>query len=90
MICAVGDPGAAHADKPRPGRLWQVAAALQTQMYDHALTTGFSRGYLVSASILVLMMIIALTVVRIRRQDVSGADPMPVVRPGRRRRRVWR
>ena len=28
------------------------AAALHTQMYDHALATGFSRGYLVSAGIL--------------------------------------
>jgi EmrB/QacA subfamily drug resistance transporter len=52
------------------------AAALQARMYDHALATGFSRGYLVSAGVLVLALIIALTVVRIRRQDLSGADPM--------------
>jgi EmrB/QacA subfamily drug resistance transporter len=51
------------------------AAALQTQMYDHALATGFSRGYLVSAGVLVLAAIIALTVIRVRRQDLSGADP---------------
>jgi hypothetical protein len=52
------------------------AAALQTQMYNHALATGFSRGYLVSGGIMVLALIIALTVVRIRRQDLSGADPV--------------
>jgi EmrB/QacA subfamily drug resistance transporter len=53
------------------------AAALQTQMYDHALATGFSRGYLVSAGILVLALIIAVTVVRIRREDLSGVTPEP-------------
>jgi hypothetical protein len=45
-------------------------------MYDHALATGFSRGYLVSAGIVVLALIIALTVVRITRQDLSGTEPM--------------
>jgi hypothetical protein len=53
------------------------AAALQTQMYDHALATGFSRGYLFSAGILVLALIIAVTVVRIRREDLSGVTPEP-------------
>jgi len=51
------------------------AAALHTQMYDHALATGFSRGYLVSAGVLALAAVIALTVIRIRRQDLAGADP---------------
>jgi predicted MFS family arabinose efflux permease len=51
------------------------AAALQTRMYDHALATGFSRGYLVSAGVMVLAAIIALAVIRIKRQDLSGADP---------------
>jgi EmrB/QacA subfamily drug resistance transporter len=60
------------------------AAALQTRMYDHALATGFSRGYLVSAGILVLAAIIALAMIRVRRQDLSGADPMsePTGEPG--------
>ena len=52
------------------------AAALQTRMYDHALATGFSRGYLVSAGVLALAAIIALVVIRVTRQDLSGADPM--------------
>jgi EmrB/QacA subfamily drug resistance transporter len=52
------------------------AAALHTQMYDHALATGFSKGYLVSAGVMVLALIIAVAVVRIKRQDLSGADPM--------------
>jgi EmrB/QacA subfamily drug resistance transporter len=53
------------------------AAALRTQVYHHALATGFSRGFLVSAGILALAMIIALAVVRVRRQDLSGAGPEP-------------
>jgi EmrB/QacA subfamily drug resistance transporter len=52
------------------------AAALHTQMYGHALATGFSKGYLVSGGVMVLAVIIAVAVVRIRRQDLSGADPM--------------
>ena len=49
------------------------AAALQARLYQHALATGFSRGYLVSAGIMVLAVIIALAMIRIRRQDLSGA-----------------
>jgi len=44
-------------------------------MYDHALATGFSRGYLVSAGVLALAVIIALAVIHVRRQDLSSADP---------------
>jgi EmrB/QacA subfamily drug resistance transporter len=53
------------------------AAALRTQIYDHALATGFSRGFVVAAGFLALAMIIALVVVRVRRQDVAGAGPGP-------------
>jgi len=51
------------------------AAAAQAQIYHHALATGFSNGYLVSAAVLALAAIIALAVIRIRRQDLSDADP---------------
>src|SRR5215813_3711249 len=49
------------------------AAALRTQAYHHALATGFSQGYLVSAGVLVLPVIIALFMMRVSRQDLSGA-----------------
>jgi EmrB/QacA subfamily drug resistance transporter len=52
-------------------------AARRAQIYHHALATGFSRGYLVSAGVLVLAMIIALAVIRVRRQEMAGADPAP-------------
>jgi hypothetical protein len=53
------------------------SAAQVTQAYHHALATGFSRGYLVSAGILVLPVIIALFMMRVSRQDLSGAVPAP-------------
>jgi EmrB/QacA subfamily drug resistance transporter len=53
------------------------AAALQTQIHHHALAAGFSRGFLVSAGILALILIISLAVIRVRRQDMAGADPTP-------------
>jgi EmrB/QacA subfamily drug resistance transporter len=53
------------------------AAALQAQIYHHALATGFSRGFLVSAGITVLILIISLAVIRVRRQDMAGTDSTP-------------
>jgi len=53
------------------------AAALQAQIYHHALATGFSRGYLVSAGVLVLSLAIALFMMRVSRADLSGAEPAP-------------
>ena len=53
------------------------AAAVRTEIYHHALATGFSRGYLVSAGVLALAAIIALAVIRVSRQDLAGADPAP-------------
>jgi EmrB/QacA subfamily drug resistance transporter len=49
------------------------AAALQTHIYHHALATGFSRGFLVSAGVMALMLIISLVVIRVKREDLAGA-----------------
>ena len=54
------------------------AAALQARIYHHALATGFSRGYLVSAGVLALIVIIALFMMRASRADLAGTDPAPV------------
>jgi hypothetical protein len=53
------------------------AAALQAQIGQHALAAGFSRGYLVSAGVLVLSLLIALFMMRVSRADLSSADPAP-------------
>jgi hypothetical protein len=52
------------------------SAALQTAIYHHALATGFSKGYLVSAGVLALILVIAVFMMRVTRADLSGADPM--------------
>src|SRR5262245_41471901 len=53
------------------------AAALQAQIRQHALAAGFSQGYLVSAGVLVLSLVIALFMMRVSRADLSGAGPAP-------------
>jgi EmrB/QacA subfamily drug resistance transporter len=50
--------------------------ALQIQMYNHALAAGFSKGFLVSAGIAALALIITLITIRVTREDLSGVDPM--------------
>jgi len=52
------------------------AAALQAQMYSHALATGFSKGFVVAAGIMALSLIITLAAIRVTRKDLSGVDPM--------------
>jgi EmrB/QacA subfamily drug resistance transporter len=53
------------------------AAALQARIYHHALAAGFSQGYLVSAGVLALALVIALFVMQVTREDLSGAGPAP-------------
>jgi hypothetical protein len=52
------------------------AAALQKAITDHALATGFSKGFLVSAGIAVLALVITLVAIRVTRKDLAGVDPM--------------
>jgi EmrB/QacA subfamily drug resistance transporter len=53
------------------------AKAAQVAMYNHALATGFSRGFEVSAGIMVLALIVAVFMVRVTREDLAGVQPMP-------------
>ena len=52
------------------------AAALQTQAYHHALATGFSKGFVVSAAIMALALIITIVAIRVTRKDLAGVDPL--------------
>jgi EmrB/QacA subfamily drug resistance transporter len=52
------------------------AAALQTSIYHHALSAGFSHGYLVSAGIAFLGLVITMLAIRVRREDLAGVNPM--------------
>ena len=51
-------------------------AALQKAMSDHAIATGFSKGYLVSAGIALLALIITVVAIRVKREDLAGVNPM--------------
>ncbi len=52
------------------------AAAVQKAATNHALATGFSKGYIVSAGIMALALIITLVLIRVRREDLAGVNPM--------------
>jgi hypothetical protein len=64
----VGQAGAAAAKAGTPP---------PASIYDHALTVGFSRAFLVAAGIGLLALVIAIATIRIRRQELSGAVPAP-------------
>jgi EmrB/QacA subfamily drug resistance transporter len=70
---------AAAAAKHAAGHLSaaQQAAAVKA-MTDHAYSVGFSKGYLVSAGIAVLALLITVVAIRVRRDDLAGLDPMAV------------
>ena len=51
-------------------------AAVQKAAGNHALAHGFSQGYLVSAGIMLLALIITLVAIRVKRSDLSGINPM--------------
>jgi EmrB/QacA subfamily drug resistance transporter len=46
-------------------------------VYHHALAAGFSRGFLVSAALALLALLVALATIRVRRQDLAGPAPEP-------------
>jgi len=49
-------------------------ARLVTQ--SQALAYGFSRGFLVSAAITLLTVVVALVMLRVKREDLAGINPM--------------
>jgi hypothetical protein len=53
-----------------------LSTAAQTAISNHALAFGFGKGYLVSAGISLLAVVIALVMIRIKRSDMEGIDPM--------------
>jgi hypothetical protein len=54
------------ADSARAARTAHGAA------YRHALTAGFDRAFLVSAALAALVLVVAITVIRVRRADLAG------------------
>ena len=56
-----------------------VASSLRSgSAQNHALAYGFSRGFVVSAAITLLTLVVALVMLRVRREDLAGINPMAV------------
>ena len=67
---------AARAGRPLHMTGMQAKAA-QARLYDHALSAGFSRGFEVSAGLMLLALIVTIIMIRVTRQDLASAHPMP-------------
>jgi hypothetical protein len=65
---------AAAAAAAKAGHTVHAAAGGQIpkSIYDSALATGFSRGFLVSAGIALLALVITLALIRVKREDLAG------------------
>jgi MFS family permease len=50
------------------------AKAAALDIYHHALAVGFSRGFEVSAGIMVIALIVVLAAIRVKREDLAGAQ----------------
>jgi hypothetical protein len=53
----------------------QQAAAVKA-ITDHAYSVGFAKGYLLSAGIALLALIITVVTIRVKREDLAGINPM--------------
>jgi hypothetical protein len=62
---------AGHAIHPTATQL----AAVKKAITDHSLAVGFSRGFEVSAGVMVLALVITLIVIRVTRKDLEGVQP---------------
>ncbi|HLK76417.1 MAG TPA: hypothetical protein VKU77_22540, partial [Streptosporangiaceae bacterium] len=51
-------------------------AAAQKGILNHAYSTGFSKGYIVSAGIALLGLIITVLAIRVKKDDLAGINPM--------------
>jgi predicted MFS family arabinose efflux permease len=64
---------AAKAGRPLP----KPGTPPPASTYLHALTAGFSRGFVVAAGIALLALLIGIVTIRISRQELAGAAPEP-------------
>jgi EmrB/QacA subfamily drug resistance transporter len=64
---------AAKAGQPLP----KPGTPPPASIYDHALTAGFSRAFVVAAGIGLLALLIAIVTIRVSRQELAGAAPEP-------------
>ncbi len=67
---------AAAAAKSGHGLHAAASGAIPKAIYAHALSVGFSKGFLLSAAIAVLALIVTIVMIRVRREDLAGVNPM--------------
>jgi EmrB/QacA subfamily drug resistance transporter len=63
--------GQAGQPVPKPG------TPPPASIYDHALTVGISRGFVVAAGIALLALLIAIVTIRVSRQELAASEPEP-------------
>jgi hypothetical protein len=67
---------AAHAGHPLPAA--RPGGSVPAAVLHQALATGISRGFLVAAGIAVVALVVAVVMIRVRREDLAGAEgPTP-------------
>jgi EmrB/QacA subfamily drug resistance transporter len=66
----------AAAAAAKAGQSAQAAAGghIPAAIYNHALSVGFSRGFLVSAGIALLGFLVTVVTIRVKRSDLAGAQ----------------
>ena len=57
------------------GSAARAAGSAQISISGHALAAGFSRGFEVSAAIMLPALMVAAIMIRVTRQDLTGAQP---------------
>ena len=58
-----------------------AGTGLPTSIYQHALAYGFSRGFEVSAGIMLLALVVTLAAIRVRRADLDGTQQPATAAP---------
>jgi EmrB/QacA subfamily drug resistance transporter len=61
-----------HARAPAAPAASPTSAAARHAAYQHALAVGFDRAFLVAAAIAVLILVVAITAIRVRRAELIG------------------
>jgi hypothetical protein len=72
---------AAHAGHPLPAA--RPGASVPAAVLHQALATGISRGFLVAAGIAVVALVVAVAMIRVRREDLAGAQAPTPADPAR-------
>jgi EmrB/QacA subfamily drug resistance transporter len=76
VLATVAFTTAAHTARAAAGLQTRPGHAVLTGIYHHALATGFARGVLAAAAIMLLALIITAATIRIRKADLAGINPI--------------